>query len=159
MKATILTGPASAGKTTTLKMLIAMLLPGAEEIIYSSKSNVTAAKLWGEIEEELVTKPQDLKNITVALRFGELIVGVRTVGDTYGEVESSVRIFDEYECDIAVFPCHPCTTEEAMLRKTYGGMMVSLPKIKLPKAVSDEKKYQKNLSTATELFQDIMRQI
>ena len=159
MKATILIGPASAGKTTTLKMLIAMLLPGAEEIIYSSKSDVTAAGLWAEIEEELATKPQDLKNITVVLRIGELIVGIRTIGDTYEEVERSVQIFDEHKCDIAVFPCHPCTTEEAMLRKTYGSMMVSLPKIKLPKAVSDKKKYLKNLLVATELFQDIMKQI
>ena len=159
MKATILTGPASAGKTTTLKMLIAMLLPGAEEIVYSSKPDITAAGLWKEIEQELATKLQDLKNITVVLRIDELIVGIRTIGDTYDEVERSVQIFDKYKCDIALFPCHPCTAEEAMLRKTYGGMMVSLPKIKLPKTVSDKKKYLKNLSVATELFQEIMKHI
>ena len=159
MKVIVLSGQASSGKTMTLKMLIAMLLPGASDILYISKPNVTAHGLWEEIENDIANSPQDTHNLIAIMKFGEFVVGINTSGDVIGNAKTSIRIFKKYHCNMGICPCHPCTTAEGLLRQEYGGMMESWPKIKLPKEYSEKEKYLKNLLMATELYQEIMKQI
>ena len=159
MKVIVLSGHASSGKTMTLKMLIAMLLPGASELLYISKPNVTAHGLWKEIENDVANPPQDTHNLIAIMKFGDFVVGINTSGDVIENAQTSIRIFEKYHCNMGVCPCHPCSDAEELLRQEYGGMMESWAKIKLPKAYSEKEKYLKNLLMATEFYQEIMKQI
>ena len=159
MKVIALSGNASSGKTTTLKILIAMLLPGASEILYISKPNVTAHGLWKEIEEDIISPPQDTHNLIAVMKFGGFIVGINTSGDTLEHVSRSISNFKKYRCNIGICSCHPCSEGEELLRKEYGGMVEFWPKIKLPKTYSEKEKYLKNLLMATDLYKEIVKQM
>ena len=93
------------------------------------------------------------------MKFGDFVVGINTSGDDIVHAQRSIRKFKKYPCNIGVCPCHPCSDSEELLRKEYGGMMESWAKIKLPKAYSEKDKYLKNLLMATELYQEIMKQM
>ena len=159
LKIIVLSGNASSGKTTTLKMLIAMLLPGATDVLYISKPNVTAHGLWEEIENDVANPPRDTHNLIAIMKFGDFVVGINTSGDNISHAQSSIRNFNKYHCNIGVCPCHPCSDSEKLLHNEYGGMIESWAKIKLPKAYSKKNKYLKNLLMATELYQKIIKQM
>ena len=136
-----------------------MLLPGASDILYVSKPNVTAHGLWNEIENDVTNPPQDTHNLIAIMNFDGFVVGINTSGDVIENAQTSIRLFEKYHCNICVCPCHPCSKVEKMLQEEYGGMMESWAKIKLPQAYDEKEKYLKNLLMTTELYQGIMKQI
>lgn len=159
MKVIVLSGNASSGKTTTLKMLIAMLLPGASDVLYISKKNISASRLWEEIENDIINPPQDTHNLIAIMKFGDFIVGINTSGDNIVHAQTSIRNFNKYHCNIGICPCHPCSPSEKVLLDEYGSMIEFWAKIKLPKTYSGKEKYLKNLLIATELYKEIMKQM
>ena len=105
-KLIFLSGQASCGKTTTLKMLIAKLLdlknPHTVSVIYpKNHSRVnTLLTAW-----QNNSKMPD-GEFSVVLQIDDMIVGIRTMGDTIGSVWDSIAFFENHKCDIGVLACH-----------------------------------------------------
>ena len=111
-KLIFLQGPSNCGKTTTLKMLIAMLLdlkqPYTVSVFYSKdKTKINAIKdAW------LTGLPMPDGDVSVVLDISGVLVGIRTTGDTIGSVWDNVAFFEKHQCYIGVLACH----EEHLLR-------------------------------------------
>ena len=108
-KLIFLSGQASCGKTTTLKMLIAMLAntngvytTTVKHLDSRSKSlyaNILTA--W----QNGTTMPDG--DISIVFDIDGILVGIRTEGDCLGAVWAAIDYFEKKSCDIGVLACHP----------------------------------------------------
>lgn len=155
MKIIVLSGKASSGKTTTLKILIAMLLKDGAAIVWCRRNPYpTSSSLWNEIRQEWQNHipPRDL---TVVLEYKGKRIGIRSFGDVYSDAECAIKFFKKHNCDIGVLPCHPNSNAQKLLEEAYGKDMTVFEKEKLPRNISDQTKWNENITTAKKLFDKI----
>ena len=158
-KLIFLSGQASCGKTTTLKMLIAMLAnvsglyPVSVKHIYSKSKplydNILTAWKNG------TTMPKG--DISIVFEINGVLVGVRTEGDSLGAVWAAIDYFEKKCCDIGILACHP-----EHLKRSLPCMIApwSCHEIIKKNRASDSTLYdQENKDMAKKLFNDIMNAI
>ena len=154
-KLIFLSGPASSGKTTTLKMLIVKLLQAGASIEFlTRKPYPTPQALQNTLLNAIKNNTASSNDIIIILKIDDVKIGIRTMGDSIGNVWDNVWFFETNECDIGVTACHP----EHLTR--------SMPCLSAPwkcKEIIDKEKinspssyYQQNDLKAQTLFDIIM---
>ena len=155
MKIIVLSGNASSGKTTTLKMLIAMLLCRGAKIIWCRRNpHPTCQSLWDEIKHEMQNHIPP-KELTVVLEYKGKRIGIRSFGDVYTDATCAIKFFNKHNCDIGVLPCHPNSDDQKLIENTYGEHITIFEKEKLPRNVSDEAKWDANFTMAEKMLEEI----
>ena len=150
----ILSGDASCGKTTTLKMLIAMLLNQPNTFVdqINPSSVFSRIKLIQTAYSAGGSLPAG--DISVVLNVQGVLVGIRTEGDTIGSVWNGVVFFEKKGCSIGVLAAHPEHLKRSQPCLTTGWTHTSMmPKRKV--AVSGQQ-YAANQATAKVLLNNIM---
>ena len=152
-KLIFLSGGASCGKTTALKILIAMLLdlksPHTVSVIYPQNS----ARVYALLSAWQNNSKLPDGEFSVVLKIDGIVVGIRTMGDTIGSVWDSVVFFEKHVCDIGVLACH----EEHLQRS--GNCLTSgwtYEKIKKQKAAASYQADKENKEFAKDLFEKVM---
>ena len=155
MKIIVLSGKASSGKTTTLKMLIAMLLCHGAKIVWCRRNPYpTCQSLWDEIKIEMQNHIPP-KELTVVLEYKGNRIGIRSFGDVYGDAVCAINFFKQHDCNIGVLPCHPNSDAQKLLEETYKKDITIFEKEKLPRGASDEAKWDANITMAEKLLDEI----
>ena len=138
-------------------MLIVKLLQAGATIEFCTRKPLpTIQSLQNEIQNAIQSK-NNSKDIIIIVKIDGVRIGIRTMGDTIGNIWDNVWFFETNECDIGVTACHP----EHLNR--------SMPCIAAPwdcKKIIDKNKansasayYQENDNTAQTLFDMIMNAI
>ena len=155
MKIIVLSGNTSSGKTTTLKMLIAILLCHGAKIIWCRRNPYPTCKsLWDEIKIEMQNHIPP-KELTVVLEYKGKRIGIRSFGDVYSDAVCAIKFFKQHKCDIGVLPCHPNSDAQKLIEETYSENIVVFEKEKLPHNASDQSKWDANKAVAEKLFEEI----
>lgn len=155
MKVIVLSGKASSGKTTTLKMLIAMLFCRGAKIVWCRRNQYpTCQSLLGEIKNEMQNHIPP-KELTVILEYKGKRIGIRSFGDVYSDAVCAIKFFNQHKCDIGVLPCHPNSDAYILIKCTYGDDITILEKEKFPRNVSDEAKWDANKAIAEKILEEI----
>lgn len=155
MKIIVLAGAANSGKTTTLKMLIAMLLCRGAKIVWRRRKTLpTCQSLWDEIKYEIQNHISP-KELTVVLEYKGVRIGIRSFGDVYSDATCAIKFFNQHKCDIGVLPCHPNSDAQKLLENTYGEDITIFGKEKLSRNVSDEAKWDANFTMAEKILEEI----
>ena len=155
MEIIVLSGAANSGKTTTLKMLIAMLLCRGAKIVWCKRKSLpTCQSLWDEIKNEIQNHIPP-KELTVVLEYKGVRIGIRTFGDVYSDAECAIKFFKQHKCDIGVLPCHPNSDAQKLIEETYSENIVVFEKEKLPRNTSNQSKWDANNAVAEKLFEEI----
>ena len=155
-KLIFLSGKASCGKTTTLKMLMAMLASTngvytvtVKHLDSRSKSlynNILTAWQNGTIMPD--------GDISIVFDIDGILVGIRTEGDCLGAVWAAIDYFEKKFCDIGVLACH-----SEHLKRSFPCMIAPwscheiIDKGSAPDSSLHE---QENKDTAQTLFEKIM---
>ena len=159
MKIIVLSGNANSGKTTTLKMLIAMLLCQGATIVWCRRNTYPTCKsLLDEIKNEMQNHISP-KELTVVLEYKGKRIGIRSFGDVYSDAVCAVKFFEQHNCDIGVLPCHPNSDAQKLLEETYSEDITVFEKEKLSRDASDEKKWDANITMAKRIFEEIEKSI
>lgn len=107
-KLIFLSGPASSGKTTTLKMLIVKLLQAVASIDFlTQKPYPTSQALQNTLINAIKNNTASSNDIIIILKIDGVKIGIRTMGDSIGNVWDNVWFFEKHKCDIGVSACHP----------------------------------------------------
>lgn len=155
MKIIVLSGNANSGKTTTLKMLIAMLLCRGAKIVWCRRNpRPTCNSLWNEIKNE-VQNHIPPRELTVILEYKGKRIGIRSFGDVYTDATCAIKFFNQHECDIGILPCHPNSDAQKLLEETYKKDITIFEKEKLPRGASAETKWNANITMAEKLLDEI----
>lgn len=150
-----LSGKASSGKTTTLKMLIAMLLCHGAKIVWCRRNSYPTCKsLWDEIKIEMQNHIPP-KELTVVLEYKGKRIGIRSFGDVYSDAICAIKFFEQHKCDIGVLPCHPNSDAQKLIEETYSENIVIFEKEKLPRNASTQEKWDANITMAKKIFGEI----
>ena len=155
MEIIVLSGAANSGKTTTLKILIAMLLCRGAKIVWCRRNPLpTCQSLWYEIKYEIQNhiSPQEL---TVVLEYKGVRIGIRSFGDAYSDAECAIKFFKQHKCDIGILPCHPNSEAQKLLEETYNGDITIFEKEKLSRDAKDEAKCDANINMAKKILEEI----
>ena len=158
-KLIFLSGKASSGKSTTLKILIAMLLNATPAHTVSVKHLYSRSRaLYNNILNAWKNGARmPSGDISIVLEIDSVLVGVRTEGDMLGAVWAAIDYFEKKKCDIGVLACHP-----EHLTRSLPCMIApwSCHKIveKVP-ALNSSLYDQENIKAAQELFDIIMNDI
>ena len=155
MKIIVLSGSASTGKTTTLKMLIAMLLCRGATVVWCRRNSLpTCQSLLNEIKNEIQNhiSPREL---TVVLEYKGKLIGIRSFGDVYSDATCAIKFFNQHKCDIGVLPCHPNSDAQKLIEDTYGEDITIFEKEKLPRNASDDAKWDANFAMAEKILEEI----
>ena len=153
-KIILLVGEASCGKTTTLKMLIAMFLPYAT--ICKKRKATTVDALWREIDTDMKPPSKNPSDFGVVFELFGKKIGIHTKGDSESDIKGVIKFFSSESCDIIVMPCHPNMNHISLLNSTYGNDIYAIPK---QKSGTVQERYFDNISKANELFQLITKLI
>ena len=155
MKIIVLSGNANSGKTTTLKMLIAMLLCHGAKIVWCRRNpRPTCNSLWNEIKNE-VQNHIPPRELTVILEYKGKRIGIRSFGDVYTDATCAIKFFNQHKCDIGILPCHPNSDAQKLLEETYNKDITIFEKEKLPRGASNEAKWDTNITMAEKLLDEI----
>ena len=157
MQIIVLSGNANSGKTTTLKMLIAMLLCRGAKIVWCRRRpHPTCQSLWDEIKYEMQNHIPP-KELTVVLEYKGKRIGIRSFGDVYSDATCAIKFFNQHNCDIGVLPCHPDSDAQKLIEDTYGKDITIFEKEKLPRNASYEAKWDANIAMAEKILEEIER--
>lgn len=155
MKSIVLSGNASSGKTTTLKMLIAMLIDNGAEIVWCRRNPYpTAQQIFDEIRHE-IQNHLPTRDLTVVLEYKGVRIGIRSFGDIYSDAVCAIKFFKNHKCDIGVLPCHPDSKSQKLLEETYGKNAIVFEKEKLSRNASDDKKWDTSEAMAQKILEEI----
>ena len=155
MNVIVLSGNASSGKTTALKMLIAMLLDNGAKIVWCRRNpHPTCQSLWDEIKIEMQNHISP-KELTVVLEYKGKRIGIRSFGDVHSDAECAIKFFKHHNCDIGVLPCHPNSDAQKLIEETYSENIVVFEKEKLPRNASDQSKWDANKAIAEKILEEI----
>ena len=155
MKIIVLSGNASAGKTTTLKMLIAMLLCHGARIVWCRRNPYpTCQSLWDEIKIEMQNHIPP-KELTVVLEYKGKHIGIRSFGDVYSDAICAIKFFEQHKCDIGILPCRPNSDAQKLIEETYHEDITPFEKEKSPRDASDKAKWDTNITMAERIFEEI----
>lgn len=150
-----LSGKASSGKTTTLKMLIAMLLCNGAKIVWCRRNSYpTYQSLWDEIKIEMQNHVPP-KELTVVLEYKGKLIGIRSFGDVYSDAICAIKFFEQHKCDIGILPCHPNSNAQKLLEETYRKDITIFEKEKLSRDASAQEKWDANITMAKKIFREI----
>ena len=155
MEIIVLSGAANSGKTSTLKILIAMLLCRGAKIVWCRRNPLpTCQSLWDEIKYEIQNHISP-KELTVVLEYKGVRIGIRSFGDVYSDATCAIKFFNQHKCDIGVLPCHPNSDAQKLIEETYSENIVVFEKEKLPRNASDQSQWDSNKAVAEKLFEEI----
>jgi len=154
-KLILLCGQCDTGKTMSLKMLTALLLPSSDDVTKPPKQTRTVIDLWKEIDRELKAQVHDTQNFGIVLKINGKKIGIYTYGDSIPDINDGVDFFEKNPCDIGLMPCHPDKKHFDILVPKYANIMMVLPK-KAQKNSSIERQYLENISMATKLHQIVI---
>lgn len=154
-KLILLVGEQNTGKTITLKMLVAMLLPYSK-ICKSPRTQRTVDSLWKEIDTEMNSQKTNNRNFRIVFDLFGKRIGIHTIGDSISEVKATIEFFKNNPCDIIIAPCHPDISHIQSFYNAYGNDIHTIPKAK---SKTQQEQYFDNMSMANELFQLITKMI
>lgn len=155
MKIIVLSGKASSGKTTTLKMLIAIFLENGAKIVWCRRNSYPTCKSLGDeikIEMQNHIPPKEL---TVVLEYKGKRIGIRSFGDVYSDAVCAIKFFEQHNCDIGVLPCHPNSDAQKLIEETYSENIVVFEKEKLPRNASTQEKWDANITMDKKILGEI----
>ena len=92
-------------------------------------------------------------DFSVVLNIDDVIVGIRTMGDTIGSVWDSVVFFENHNCDIGVLACHADHLKRSGNCLTNGWKTEKINKVKNIDPTSID---QENRNVAENLFDKVM---
>lgn len=152
-KLIFLIGESNCGKTTTLKMLIAMLMDLKKTHTFSinyPKKSSRLSMLWTAWQRNSKMPDGDF---SVVLNVDGVIVGIKTMGDTIGSVWDAVAFFENHSCDVGVLACHEDHLQRSGSCLTSGWQN---EKIKKKKTINSSLIDQENENMAKILFDKVM---
>ena len=105
-KLILLCGKSGCGKTITLKLLAEKLLTAGAEIKECTKKSLSTAEALSEDIQKSSTA-KSTGDVGYVFLLHDVLIGIRTAGDTVGTVWDAVTSFEAFPCDIGVAACHP----------------------------------------------------